>query len=67
MYDEERGHLNDESDNLKQSLSGKYIQISGSAHETTDLKVLRYSHELIRYLTSGLLRYGAKLIVATGI
>ena len=66
MYDEERSHLNDESDNLRKSLSGKYIQIAGSAHETTDLKVLRYSHELIRYLTSGLLRYGAKLIVATG-
>ena len=66
MYDEERSHLNDESDNLRKSLSGKYIQIAGSAHETTDLKLLTYSHELIRYLTSGLLRYGAKLIVVAG-
>ena len=52
--------------NLRQSLAGKYIQIAGSAHETTDLKVLKYSHELIRYLTSELLRNRAKLIVATG-
>ena len=66
MYNEERSSLNHEPDSLRQSLAGKYIQIAGSAHETTDLKVLRYSHELIRYLTSGLLRNGAKLIVVTG-
>ena len=66
MDNEGRSHLNHESDDLKQSLSGKYIQIAGSAHETTDLKMLRYSHKLIRYLTSGLLRNGAKLIVVTG-
>ena len=52
--------------NLGQSLSGKYIQIAGSAHETTDLEVLRYSHNLVRYITSELLKSGAKLIVATG-
>ena len=66
MYNQERSHLNHESDSLRQSLSGKYIQIAGSAHETTAPKILRYSHELIRYLTSGLLRNGARLIVVTG-
>ena len=66
MFNEGISHFNYESDNLKQSLSGKYIQIAGSAHETTNLKVLRYSHELIRYLVCRLLRNGAKLIVATG-
>ena len=53
-------------DNLVQNLPGKYIQISGSAHETTDLDKLRYSHKLIRSLTSALLSHGAKLIVAAG-
>ena len=52
--------------NLGQSLSGRYIQIAGSAHVTTDLQVLRYSHNLVRYITSELLKNGAKLIVATG-
>ena len=52
--------------NLRQNLLGKHIQIAGSAHETTDLEVLRYSHKLVRYITSELLRNGAKLIVATG-
>ena len=66
MYDEEKDYVNHESDNLKQILSGKYIQIAGSAHETTDPKILKYSHELIRYLTNTLLRNCAKLIVATG-
>ena len=58
--------MNYESDNIKKSLSGKHIQIAGSAHRTTDLKILRYSHALIRYLTNGLLKNGAKLIVGTG-
>ncbi|MDE0087814.1 MAG: nucleotide-binding protein, partial [Candidatus Poribacteria bacterium] len=66
MYDEEKDDMNHESDNLKQIFAGKYIQIAGSAHETTDLKILKYSHELIRHLTSELLRNCAKLIVATG-
>lgn len=58
--------MNYESGALRQNISGKYIQIAGSAHDTTDLKILKYSHELIRYLTSGLLRNCAKLIVGTG-
>ena len=66
MHDEGHNHLKTDFDDLKQSLSGKYIQIAGSAHETTDLNILRYSHELIRYLTSVLLSNGAKLIVAAG-
>ena len=66
VYDGEKDYMNHESDNLKQSLAGKYIQIAGSAHETTDPKILKYSHELIRYLTSGLLRNCAKLIVGIG-
>ena len=53
-------------DNLAQHLPGKYIQISGSAHQTTDLDKLRYSHNLIRFLTNALLSHGAKLIVAAG-
>lgn len=52
--------------NLKRSLSGKYIQIAGSAHKATNLEVLRYSHRLVRYITTELLKNGAKLIVATG-
>ena len=66
MHDEGHGHLKAGFDGLKQNLSGKYIQIAGSAHETTDLDILRYSHKLIRYLTSVLLSYGAKFIVAVG-
>ena len=66
MYSKGRNHLNHEPDSLRQSLAGRYIQIAGSAHETTAPKILRYSHELIRYLTSGLLRNGARLIVVTG-
>ena len=66
MYSNGRGNLYHESDNLRKSLSGKYVQIAGSAHETTDPKVLKYSHELIRYLTRGLLDNCAKLIVGTG-
>ena len=66
MYNDESSHLNNESDSLKQSLSGKYIQIAGSAHETTDPKVLKYSQELIRYIASELLRNCAKFIVAAG-
>ena len=66
MYEGEKDYMNYESGDLRQNLSGKYIQIAGSAHETTDLKILKYSHELIRYLTSGLLRNCAKLIVGTG-
>ena len=58
--------MNHESDHLKRSLLGKYIQIAGSASETTDLEILRYSHKLIRYLTRGLLRSCAKLIIGTG-
>ena len=52
--------------NLRQHISGKYVQIAGSAHETTDPKILRYSHQLIRHLTNGLLQSGARLIVVTG-
>ena len=52
--------------NSRQSLSGKYIQIAGSAHKATDLELLRYSHRLVRYITIKLLKNGAKLIVATG-
>ena len=66
MYEGEKDYMNYESGDLRQNLSGKYIQIAGSAHDTTDLKILKYSHELIRYLTSGLLRNCAKLIVGTG-
>ncbi len=66
MSDEEKDYMNHESGDLKQSFAGKYIQIAGSAHDTTDLKILKYSHELIRYLTNGLLRNCAKLIVGTG-
>ena len=66
VYDGEKDYMNHESDNLQQNLAGKYIQIAGSAHKTTDPKILKYSHELIRYLTSGLLRNCAKLIAGTG-
>ncbi len=66
MSDEEKDYMNHESGDLKQSFAGKYIQIAGSAHDTTDLKILKYSHELIRYLTNGLMRNCAKLIVGTG-
>ncbi len=66
MYDEEKNYMNHEFVDLRQNLSGKYIQIAGSAHKTTNLKILKYSHELVRYLTGGLLRNHAKLIVGTG-
>ena len=66
MHDEGCNYLKIDFDNVKQSLSREYIQIAGSAHETTDLGILKYSHELIRYLTRTLLNHGAKLIVAAG-
>lgn len=52
--------------NQYESLKGCYIQIAGSAHKNTELKLLKYSHELVRCITIGLLKNGTKLIVGTG-
>ena len=66
MFVEEIGTLVDEFDIRPEDLKGRYIQIAGSVHESTDLKLLQYSHKLIRNITLGLLKNGLKLIVGTG-
>lgn len=66
MFEVETDTLDHVFSILHESLKGRYIQIAGSAHESTDLKLLRYSHELIRYITSRLLRNSTKLIVGLG-
>lgn len=54
------------SQHIHECLSGKYIQIAGSANENTELDIIQYSHHLIREITKQLLRSGAKLIVGVG-
>jgi len=44
----------------------KFVQIAGSAAETTDQEILKYSHQLVRNLTQRLLECGYGLVTKTG-